>query len=100
MKRWMLSFAIGIGVFGMVTHAHHSIAAVYDSSQQVTIEGVVTRVEFVNPHPLVTIDVQGGSGTAPQWLLEMDTHRELDLIRVPTGRRGARVPANSAKEER
>ena len=77
MNRWMLSFAIGIGVFGMATHAHHSIAAVYDSSQQVTIEGVVTRLQFVNPHPFVTIDVQDGSGTAQQWRLEMDTHREL-----------------------
>ena len=80
MNRWMLSFAIGIAIFGMATHAHHSIAAIYDTSQQVTVEGVVTRLEFVNPHPFVTIDVQDGSGTAQQWLLEMDTHRELVAI--------------------
>ena len=77
MKRGMLSFAIGIGVFGMAIHAHHSIAAVYDSSQKVTIEGVVAQLQFVNPHPLVTIDVQDGSGTPQQWRLEMDTLREL-----------------------
>ena len=42
-----------------------------------TIEGVVTEFQFVNPHPLVVMDVKDGAGNAQQWRLEMDTHREL-----------------------
>ena len=93
MKRGMLSFAIGLGVFGMAIHAHHSIAAVYDSSQKVTIEGVVAQLQFVNPHPLVTIDVQDGSGTPQQWRLEMDTLRSLSRLasRAKPSGRGDRI---------
>ena len=93
MKRRILWFAIGIAIWGMAAHAHHSISAVYDSNQQVTIEGVVTRLQFVNPHPLVTIDVQDDSGTAEQWQLEMDTRWELVEIGVTseTLRPGDRV---------
>ena len=50
-----------------------------------TIEGVVTRLQFVNPHPLVTIDVQDGSDTAQQWRLEMDTRWELVEIGFASG---------------
>ena len=64
----------------MATHAHHSISAVYDSSRQVTVEGIVTEFQFVNPHPFVTMDVKQDSGSAQQWLLGMDNLRELAEI--------------------
>lgn len=77
MQRWILSVVVAYAVFGASTRAHHSISAVYDDTQRVTIEGVVTEFQFVNPHPLVVIDVKDGAGNAQQWRLEMDTHREL-----------------------
>ena len=56
---------------------HHSIAGVYDSSQQVTVEGVVAQFQFVNPHPYMIVDVKQGTGAVQQWKLEMDNRSEL-----------------------
>ncbi|PYS54236.1 MAG: hypothetical protein DMG13_09225 [Acidobacteria bacterium] len=77
MKKWTLAFVIGTAISVLTTHAHHSIAGVYDSSRQVSIEGVVTQFHFVNPHPFVTMEVKNGSGSAQQWRLEMDNRSEL-----------------------
>ena len=51
---------------------HHSIAGVYDSNRQVTIEGVVAEFHFVNPHPFVLVDADG-----ERWKLELDNLSEL-----------------------
>jgi DNA/RNA endonuclease YhcR with UshA esterase domain len=60
----------------MAVHAHHSIAGVYDSSRQVTIEGTITQFQFVNPHPFLMVEVKNGNGNG-QWRLEMDNRSEL-----------------------
>ena len=77
MKRWILSFTVGIAISVMVAHAHHSIAGAYDSNQQVTIEGIVAQFQFVNPHPFLTMDVKAGTGGVQRWRLEMDNRSEL-----------------------
>jgi hypothetical protein len=83
MKRWAVSFAFGMAVSGLAADAHHSIAAVYDSSRKATVEGAVTRFQFVNPHPLLMIEVTDGSGKAAQeWVLEMDNRSELAAVGV------------------
>ena len=60
-------------------HAHHSIAGMYDSSQETTLEGMVSQFRFVQPHPFVVIDVRRGNATE-QWQLELDNRRELTDI--------------------
>jgi hypothetical protein len=80
MQRRFLSVLAACALLGVATQAHHSISAVYDDTQRVTIEGVVTMFQFVNPHPLVVIDVKDSGGNAQQWRLEMDTLRELTDI--------------------
>ena len=82
MKRWALLVAAAIAVGGTATHAHHSISSLYDSSRQVTIEGIVTEFKLVNPHPFLFIDVKGRTGEAQRWQLEMDNRRELVSIGV------------------
>jgi hypothetical protein len=62
--------------------AHHSISAVYDSSRQVTVEGVVTSFEFVNPHPFLVVAVDTGASESAAWRLEMDNRFELAAIGV------------------
>lgn len=77
----MLSVVVLGALFGIATlAAHHSISAIYDSSQRKTIEGVVTEFQFVNPHPIVLVDVENGSGGTEQWRLEMDNRVELVQI--------------------
>lgn len=60
-------------------HAHHSISGVYDTARTTTIEARVVEFRFVNPHPVVVVEVAGASG--PQtWQLEMDNRFELVAI--------------------
>jgi hypothetical protein len=82
MKPWAFLVATAIAVGGTATHAHHSISSVYDSSRQVTIEGIVAEFNLVNPHPFLFIDVKGRTGEAERWQLEMDNRRELVSIGV------------------
>lgn len=67
-----------VAVSAWTVDAHHSITAVYDASQAVTIDAVVTEFHFVNPHPyLVVRGREGGDGDAVAWHLEMDNLSEL-----------------------
>jgi hypothetical protein len=80
--RWILSCAIAIAIAGIAVHTHHSIAAAYDTSRQVAVEGVVTAFRFVNPHPVLMMDVKDASGQTQQWRLEIDNRSELADIGV------------------
>jgi hypothetical protein len=51
--------------------AHHSFAAQYDSNKPVTLRGVVTKVEWMNPHARFYIDVKNDDGTVTNWNLEL-----------------------------
>jgi|SRR6516165_6359872 hypothetical protein len=51
--------------------AHHSFAAEYDSTKPVKVTGVVTRVEWTNPHAYIYVDVTDGKGAVTNWGFEM-----------------------------
>ncbi len=50
--------------------AHHSFAAEYDSSATITLKGVVSKVEWTNPHAYIYIDVKDESGKVVTWGME------------------------------
>lgn len=51
--------------------AHHSFATQYDSEKPITLDGVVTKVEWMNPHARIYIDVKGEDGKTENWNLEL-----------------------------
>ena len=57
--------------------AHHSFQAEYDASKPVTLNGVVTKVEWTNPHARFYIDVKDDSGTVTNWNLELASPNAL-----------------------
>lgn len=64
---------LGIGaalLVGQSVSAHHSLASQFDESKPLTLQGVITKVEWVNPHVYLHIDVKDKSGTSAQWSLE------------------------------
>jgi len=63
-----------------VVHTHHSITAVYDVAQPITLEGVITAFHFVNPHPSVEIQATAGDGRIESWRLELDNLHELIAV--------------------
>ena len=50
--------------------AHHSFAAEFDGSKTLTMKGVVSKVDWVNPHIFIYIDVKDDSGKATTWMLQ------------------------------
>jgi hypothetical protein len=51
--------------------AHHSFAAEYDRGKTVTLTGAVTRIEWINPHARIHIDVKDESGNVGNWEIEL-----------------------------
>lgn len=52
--------------------AHHNFAAQYDVNQPITLQGVVTRIDWMNPHVYFYIDVENAeTGEIESWALEM-----------------------------
>jgi Family of unknown function (DUF6152) len=63
-----LSFAVlGLAVAALPALAHHSFAAEYDDSKPVKFSGVVTRVEWMNPHIWFYVDEKKADGTVTHW---------------------------------
>ena len=50
--------------------AHHSFAAEYDGKQLITLKGVITKVEWTNPHIYFYIDVKDAAGAVTNWAVE------------------------------
>jgi hypothetical protein len=50
--------------------AHHSANAQFDTKQDLSITGVVTKVENINPHSWWHVDVKGADGKVTKWRLE------------------------------
>ena len=50
--------------------AHHAFAAEFDASQPVTLNGTLTRMEWVNPHGWFYVDVRGPDGKVVNWAIE------------------------------
>ena len=50
--------------------AHHSFAAEYDVTKPITLSGVVTKIDWSNPHVYIYLAVKGEDGQAVSWALE------------------------------
>lgn len=62
-------FAV-IAAGAAVLSAHHSFGAEYDVTKPVTLTGVITKMEWTNPHCYFYIDVKGADGKVSNWKLE------------------------------
>jgi len=57
--------------------AHHSFAAEFDATKPVTLHGKIVRMEWINPHSWLHIDVMNDDGTTTPWMIEGATPNTL-----------------------
>jgi hypothetical protein len=67
--------ALTIAVAGLLAAAipawaHHAFAAEFDGNQPIKLSGKVSKVEFINPHSWIHIDVKGADGKTTTWMIE------------------------------
>jgi len=70
MKTKLCVFAMGLLAASVPMLAHHSFSAEFDSSKPVTLKGSVTKVDWLNPHIWIYLDVKDDSGKVASWQCE------------------------------
>jgi hypothetical protein len=76
-KRSALALAMVASCVSSTVHAHHSFAAEFDRNKPLTLEGVVTKIEWQNPHVRFYLDVPDASGAVVNWELELGSPNGL-----------------------
>jgi hypothetical protein len=67
----------GLLLYAAPASAHHAFAAEFDAKKPVRLQGVVTKVEWVNPHAWIHVDVKKPDGAVEKWMIEGGTPNTL-----------------------
>jgi len=78
MRRELTTLVASFIVLSVPLAAHHSWTADYDAAKPVTVKGVVTKVEWTNPHTHFYIESKDEKGTVTSWNFEMASTLALE----------------------
>jgi len=77
MKKALSLVVLAIVAAAVPVYAHHAFAAEYDANKPVSIRGKLTKVEWVNPHGWIHVDVTDDSGRVTNWAVETGSPNAL-----------------------
>jgi len=78
MKSTLVTLVAGLVLAAQAPlYAHHSFAAEYDRGKPVTLTGIVTKVEWMNPHARFYVDVKDTAGVTANWEFELGSPNVL-----------------------
>ena len=79
MRKTLITLIISAGVVASAVPviAHHAFAAEFDANKRLQLEGTVTKMEWINPHAWMHIDVKKPDGTSEEWMIEGGTPNTL-----------------------
>jgi hypothetical protein len=76
-KSILLAAGAAIALASSAASAHHSFSAEFDANQPIQLRGTVVRVEWINPHTWIHIDVKEPDGKVSRWMIEGGTPNTL-----------------------
>jgi hypothetical protein len=88
-RHWRLLAVLGLVIAAtMPTAAHHSIASEYEFESEIELTGVLARMDWINPHPILHLDVTDDGGNTTRWIIQsanslLGTGATSDLRRAP-----------------
>jgi hypothetical protein len=65
--------------------AHHSPSAIFNMAQRISVTGTLTKVDWINPHIVITMDSKGDAGKVDHWTFESNPpswYRSVGLARA------------------
>jgi hypothetical protein len=66
----MLVASLNLVLTSTPVRAHHAFSAEFDANQPITLRGTVARVEWINPHSWIHVDVKNPDGKVDRWMVE------------------------------
>lgn len=65
-----VSLILAVALGAARASAHHAFAAEFDANRPIKLRGTVTKMEWINPHTWIHIEVKGANGAVEQWAIE------------------------------
>jgi hypothetical protein len=79
--------------------AHHALQAVFDTNKWISVSGPIAKVEWINPHSYISLDVTGKDGKAQRWAWEFGGTGVLHQSGMSRADRGGLKPGDTITVE-
>ena len=66
----ILLAGLGLVLTAAPASAHHAFAAEFDATNPIELRGTIAKVELINPHSWIHLDVETSDGTVERWMIE------------------------------